>query len=105
MGIELKIGEELLVDVRASLFRGIELVEGRMEITNRRVLFEPTILNIQRQPMEIPFEQIVEVRKRNTLRVIPNGILIRTKSGIEYKFIAGGRERLIGLIEKHLSKV
>jgi len=102
---ELKAGEELLLDVRANLFRGIELVEGRLKITNKRLLFEPTILNIQRQAEEIPFREIVEVRKRNTLRFVPNGILIRTKHGVEYKFVVWGRDRVIGLIQNHSSLV
>ena len=103
MAFELKVGEELLADVRANLFRRIELVEGRMKITNRRVLFEPTFLNIQKQTAEIPFEQIAEVGKRNTMRILPNGMLIRTKLGTEYKFVVWGRDRLIALIQNHLS--
>lgn len=105
MVFELKVGEEQLVDVRASLFRGIELVEGRLKITNRRVLFEPTILNVQRQTEEIPFAEIVEVGKRKTMRIVPNGMLIRTKLGVEYKFVVWGRDRLIGLIQKYLSQM
>lgn len=104
MAFELKEGEELLADVAANLFRGIESVGGRMKITNQRVLFEPHTVNIQKQPAEILLEQVAEVRKRNTLGVVPNGILIRTKSGIEYKFVVWGRERLINLIQGHLPK-
>ena len=104
MAFQLKEGEELLAGVGANLFRGIEGVGGRMKITDRRVLFEPHAINIQRQPAEIPFEHIAEVRKRNTMGIIPNGILILTKSGIKYKFVVWGRERLISLIQSHLYK-
>jgi hypothetical protein len=37
--------EEILADVGANLFRGIEAVGGRLEITNRRILFEPHFFN------------------------------------------------------------
>ncbi len=104
MAFELKEGEEILADVGANLFRGIEGVGGLMKITNRRVLFEAHAINIQKQPAEISFEHIAEVRERNTMGFIPNGILILTNSGIKYKFTVWGRKRLIGLIQSHLSK-
>lgn len=101
---ELREGEELLADIAANLFRGIEAVGGRMKITNQRILFEAHAINLQKMPAEIPLGQISEVRKRNTLGIVPNGILIRLKSGIEYKFVVWGRERLINLIQTHLPK-
>lgn len=91
--------EAIVADVAANLFRGIEGVGGRLKITTRRVLFEPHAINIQRNPAEIPMPDIAEVRTRNTLGIIPNGVLIRTRAGVEYKFVVWGRERLIRLIE------
>jgi hypothetical protein len=104
MSFELKQDEEILADVAANLFRGIEAVGGRMKVTNYRVLFEPNAINLQKMPAEIPLEQIAEVRNRNTMRIVPNGMLIRTKAGIEYEFVVWGRGRLISLIQRHLSK-
>lgn len=91
--------EAIVADVAANLFRGIEGVGGRLKITNRRVLFEPHAINIQRNPAEIPIVDIAEVSTRNTLGIIPNGMLIRTRAGVEYKFVVWGRDRLISLIE------
>jgi len=93
--------EQILADVGANMFRGIEAVGGRMKITDRRILFEPHSFNLQPQPADIPLDQVAEVRKRNTLFVVPNGILVRLKSGVQYKFVVWGRGRLIALIRQH----
>lgn len=90
--------EEILADVGANLFRGIEGVGGRLKITNRRVVFEPHALNLQRIPAEILLSDVAEVGPRNTLGIVPNGMFIRTKAGVEYRFVVWGRDRLIGLI-------
>ena len=97
--------EAILADVGANLFRGIEPVGGRLKITSRRVLFEPHVLNIQKNPAEIFLSDIAEVSKRNTLGLVPNGLLIRTRGGVEYKFIVWGREKLISLIEAKIGKI
>ncbi len=76
MVFELKEGEKILADVGVNLFRGIEAVGGRMKITNRRILFEAHAINLQKMPAEIPLDQIAEIRERNTLGIVPNGILI-----------------------------
>jgi hypothetical protein len=102
MAFEPMADEQLLADVPANLFRGIEGVGGRLRITNRRVVFEAHAFNIQTAPAEIPLEQIAEVRKRLTWKLIPNGLLIRTKDGPEYKFVVWGRRRLIELIRANL---
>jgi hypothetical protein len=102
---ELKEGEEFLAIVGANLFRGIEAVGGYMIITNLRVLFRPHAFNIQKQPAEIPLNDIAEVGKRKTMRIESNGMFIRAKSGVEYGFVVKERERLIQLIQKNIEGV
>ncbi|HWB49209.1 MAG TPA: GRAM domain-containing protein [Stellaceae bacterium] len=90
--------EQILADVGANLFRGIEGVGGRLKITTRRVLFEPHKVNLQNNPAEILMTDIAAVTKRNTGGLIPNGMSIHTKGGVEYKFVVWGRDKLIDLI-------
>jgi hypothetical protein len=96
--------EEILADVGASLFRGIEGVGGRLKITSRRVLFEPHAINLQKIPAEILLSDIKEVTKRNTMGLIPNGMMVTTKAGVDYRFVVWGREKLISLIESRIRK-
>ncbi|MEN3185039.1 MAG: GRAM domain-containing protein [Atribacterota bacterium] len=101
MALALKPGEQVLADVAANLFRGIEAVGGRMKITNQRIVFEPHALNVQRAVLEISLDEVMEVKKRTTLGIFPNGLLVRTKSGEDYKFVVWKRDRLIQLIDKN----
>ncbi len=117
-------GEEILADVATNFFRGIEVVGGRLKITSRRVLFEASEIHLQEQPAEILSNDITEVSKRNTMRIIPtveillsdiaevsklntmgiipNVLLIRTKGDVNYKFIVWRRGKLIELINSRL---
>ena len=98
MNTELWPGEQVLADEMGSLFRGWESVGGRIYVTNRRVIFESHGLNLQRGTTEIPLENIVEARRRNTLFIIPNGMEIETRDGVRYRFVVWTRARLIDMI-------
>ena len=84
--------EVTLIDEAANLFRGPEAVGGRMQITTHCILFKP-------HAAEINLTDITEVGKRNTLGLLPNGMYVRTKSGKELRFVAGGRSNLIKIIQ------
>ena len=94
--------EQILADVAANLFRGIEGVGGRLKITNRRIFFEAHAINFHKQTAEILISDIAEVKTRNTLGIIPNGLLIRTKEGVEYKFVVWRRGKLMELINSQV---
>ena len=91
--------EVTLIDVAANLFRGLEAVGGRMQITTHRILFKPHAINFQKEPAEIDLKNIAEVGKRNTLGLVPNGMYVRTKDGTEYRFVVWGRSNLIKIIQ------
>jgi hypothetical protein len=78
----------------------VEAVGGRLKITNKRLIFEAHAVNIQKQVLEVPLNQIKEVGQRNTMFIVPNGIFVRLKTGVEYKFVVWGRNELIDLINK-----
>jgi hypothetical protein len=91
--------EVTLIDVAANLFRGPEAVGGRMQITTHRILFKPHAINFQKEPAEIDLEDVVDVGKRNTLGIVPNGMYVRTKDSKEYRFVVWGRANLIKIIQ------
>ncbi|MFC4304407.1 GRAM domain-containing protein [Cohnella boryungensis] len=94
--MELRPTEQyILQNAAANLFRGIEGVGGRLDVTNERVIFRPHSLNIQTKILEIDLQEIVKVEKRNTMFVVPNGMKICVTSGKEYKFVVWGRTKLI----------
>jgi len=101
--MQLDPNEQILADVAANMWRGIEAVGGRMKITNRRVIFESHAINLQKILAEIPMSDISLVGPQNTMLIVPNGLVIRLKSGMEYKFVVWGRGRLISLIQQHMA--
>lgn len=95
--------EQTYFDVLANLFRGPEAVGGRLKLTDRRLLFKSHNINIQTGTTEILIEQIAEVKKRNTLGIVPNGISIVTKDGAKYKFVLWRRSKIIDFINKRIN--
>lgn len=95
--------EQIYFDVLANLFIGPEAVGGKLKITDRRLVFKSHDFNIQTGTIEILIEQIAEVKKRNTLGIVPNGMSIITKDGIKYKFVLWRRSKIIDFISKHIN--
>ncbi|MBS4537954.1 hypothetical protein GOQ27_05745 [Clostridium sp. D2Q-11] len=95
--------EQIHFNVLANLFRGNESVGGKLKITDKRLIFKSHALNIQTGVTEIPIEKIVKVNKRNTLRIVPNGMSIITQDGIEYKFVLWSRGKIINFINNRIA--
>jgi len=87
--------------IPANLFRSVEAVGGRLTITNERLLFNPHMINIQTEPVEINMADIIGVEKRNTMGLVPNGIKITNRYGSEFKFVVYKRAQLIDLINQY----
>ena len=102
MSLELKDGEVILADAAANLVRGIESVGGRLLVTNSRLVFRSHTVNLQRMPAEVPLDQIAQILRHNYLGIVPNGIRVRLKSGVEYKFMVWGRSRLLQVIRENM---
>jgi hypothetical protein len=66
------------------------------------VLFEANEINLQQQPAEILLSDIAEVSKRKPMGIMPDGLLIRTKVNVIYKFVVWRRGKLIELINSRL---
>lgn len=96
-------GEKLVTQVPANLFRGREAVGGQLSVTSERLRFKPHVLNVQSEVEEILLDDIVDVGKRNTLFVIPNGMRITTFLGRDYHFVVGKRTGLIELIRNAIA--
>lgn len=87
-------------NILANLFRGMEGVGGKIDVTNERVIFKAHSLNVQRQPLEIRISEIAHVGKRSTWGLIPNGMEIATRKGETYKFVLYNRGTVIKLIDE-----
>ena len=94
--------EQTLSDTIANMWRGAEAVGGRLKITNHRVIFNSHMFNLQTGLTEIPLVDIAQVTPVNTFGLVPNGLCITLKSGIEHRFVVWGRNKLITIIRANM---
>ncbi|MDG4794271.1 GRAM domain-containing protein [Micromonospora sp. WMMD1082] len=88
----------ILISRRANLWRGVESVGGRLTLTDQYLSFRAHALNVQTAPLNIPLQDIVATRKYRNLGLVPNGLAVATKSGVEYRFAVGKRAHFIDKI-------
>lgn len=92
------IGSSIL----ANYFRGMEAVGGKLYFYEDGMVFKSHALNIQTGETMIPYNQIVRIGKRNTLGIVPNGMSVFTREGIEHKFVINHRKNVIGFLNAYL---
>ncbi|WP_142825886.1 hypothetical protein [Planococcus soli] len=97
-------GKEEIFNIPANLFKGWEGVGGRLIITEEKVVFTPHKVNFQTEQVEVELSSIIEVGRRNTLKLVPNGFYIKDLKGIEYKFVVHGRNEIIGYLSNIIGK-
>ena len=99
------ISEAPLADVAANLKRGIEYVGGRLTILPDRLVFRSHALNLQTGATEVPLRDVSEVRRTNSMFVLPNRLEVVMRTGVRFVFIVWGRDRLADLVEAQRSRV
>ena len=92
---ELSKNENIEIEGPANLFRGMEGVGGKLFLTNKKVIFKSHKLNIQKGQTDINYENITELIKRKTAKLIDNGIRIKTNDGKKFDFVVNEREKWI----------
>jgi hypothetical protein len=84
-------GETLLKKGVASQKKGMEVMTGRLYLTDRRVIFESSLFNVQAGITIIPLPSVHMVEKGwsrsfGFLPTVPNIVRIHTKTGKYYNF-------------------
>ena len=87
------LGEDIVWQGPANHFFHGEGVGGWLYLTTRRLLFRLHAVNIQRHETNLLLTDITEAAPRLTAGFIPNGLLVRTTSGAEERFVVDGRKR------------
>jgi hypothetical protein len=100
---ELTQNEEIEIEGPANIFRGIEGVGGKLFLTNKKVIFKSHKLNIQKGQTDINYENIAELIKRKTAKLIENAIRIKTNDGKEFDFVVNEREKWIEKLNEKIT--
>ena len=93
-------GDDILVTASANLWQGTEAVGGLLTLSRSGLSFRAHTFSRQPEPLDIPMGEIVEVRKTRTMGIIPNGLAVTTKLGLEIRFVVGDRDRFVDEITK-----
>ena len=92
MDIQLAEGEVILKEGPANHFMGIESVGGKLYLTTLRLFFKSHAVNLQRHEASYPLADILSVKLRNSLGIVPNGLAVTVKDEGEQKFVVFGRK-------------
>jgi hypothetical protein len=103
MKIQLGAGEQILKEGFANHLLNGEGVGGKLWLTDQRLYFKSHVFNYQVHDESYPLRQIINVRPKNTLVVIRNGITISLKDGREELFFVWRRNVWITRIQAVLS--
>ncbi len=99
----LTANEQVEIEIPANLFLGIEGVGGKLFLTNKSVIFNSHKFNVQKGQTRIDYENIADIIKRKTWKLIDNGIRIKTKNGQEFDFVATERDKLFEKINEKIT--
>ena len=96
MRTELRQGEQVIKEGASSLQKNIEIVGGKLRLTNQRLLFETHRFNVLRGVTDIELSSIQALgpcwtKLLGFLPLFPNSLAIFTLQGKEYRFVLFGR--------------
>lgn len=81
--------------IHANYFRGIEAVGGKIYFDGGGLTFKSHHINIQKGETRIEYTDILNADICKTLNLVPNGIVIHTKDGLEHRFVINNRKSII----------
>lgn len=88
--------------IAANYFRGIEAVGGKIYFDETGFVFNSHSFNIQTGETRIDYSQITSVGTRNTLGIVPNGMVVITKDKKEHKFVIYNRKCVIEFLNSRI---
>lgn len=91
--------DDVLIRVRANLWRDKVAIGGHLMLTDDLLSFRAHGLNPPSEPLDIAVADIVGVATYRSWGMIPNGLVVTTTSGDEYRFVVARRGRLISAID------
>lgn len=94
--------EHVEIEGPANMKRGIEAAGGKLFLTNKRMIFKSHAINIQTGQTEIPYTDIVGVKKKKA-RLHSNGLLVDTTTKT-YNLIVNDRNLWLEKITERIPR-
>jgi len=104
--IQFNEGEKILKESFVSRFEGTRAVWGKLMLTDRRLIFKSTILNIHIQPVQDVFElEQFEKVSKTKINLFRNGLTIGLKDSRTEKFVVEGAGEWVEVLDHQISRV
>lgn len=97
--IDFIAGKKVLAKGCANHTMGRESVGGFLLLTEDSLIFQSHKINIQNHSTVIPINEIIDIKKVNSLGIIPNGLNIVTNNSVE-KYVVYNREGWVDMLNK-----
>ncbi|WP_157950295.1 GRAM domain-containing protein [Vallitalea okinawensis] len=97
--------QKILISGGANHFIGKESVGGWLILTEDRLIFESHKANIQCHTLTVPIKDIIEIKPKRTLKLIPNGFTIATRDTDIHQFVVNNRDTWIRFLEEQAKSV
>lgn len=95
--------EQTVLDVGATLKRGFEAVGGRLLVTTQGLHFRAHLINLQKMPLDLGYDEIASVAKHSNLGFVPNGLIVTLHSGQEYRLTITRRDQVWAYVQERVA--
>lgn len=95
--------EQTVLDVGATLKRGFEAVGGRLLVTTQGLHFRAHLINLQKMPLDLVYDEIASVAKHSNLGFVPNGLIVTLHSGQEYRLTITRRDQVWAYVQERVA--
>lgn len=75
---------------------------GHLILTDRRLVFEPHILNLRAKEFSIELRDVEDIGRRDALLGLSKQIWVRPRMGREERFVVWGRAELIDAVKRRM---
>ena len=86
--------------INANQIEGVTTLTGKLYFYEDGLVFKAQSVNGVISKPKILYSDIEEVKGRNTLGLIPNGIALRNKEGVSFNFVVTRRNDVIAFIKQ-----
>lgn len=104
--MELENGEKSIFQEKRDFWSQVlcfsSQVRGKYTVTDRRIMFQ-SFMGVH--DFEIRYKEIASFSKCNVgalIRIMPTGVLVKTKEGKKYRLSVLGRKKYLEVLETHV---
>lgn len=90
--------------INANYIEGMQTLTGKLTFMSNGIVFKANSVNgVMNMPL-ISYDDIISVELKNTLGILPNAIVIKTKQKKDYCFVVSNRKDIAAFLNSRIIK-